>query len=68
MVRNKLQYKPKWLHERYGDNAASGTDYYDGSDKNTTTIANMLTTMTKPNMRTMLTILQHMMLTIVTFG
>ena len=47
------------------DNAASGTDDYDGTDKNTTTIANMLTTMTKPIMRTMLTILHNMMLMIV---
>ena len=31
------------------DNAASGTDDYDGNDtKNTTTITNMLTTMAKP--------------------
>ena len=50
------------------DNAASGTDEYDGNDQNTTTIANMLTTMTKPIMRTMMTILQKMMLMIVTFG
>jgi len=50
------------------DNAASGTDDYDGTDKNTTTIANMLTTMTKPIMRTMLTILHNMTLMIVTFG
>ena len=65
---SQMSYKePKWLLVIMTLLLIRDIDDYDGNNKNTTTITNMLTTMAKPIMRTM-TILQNMMVMTVTLG